>query len=62
MIIAAAGSAAHLAGVIAANTTLPVIGVPMGSSALNGMDALLSTVQMPEEFRWRRWRLIRPAR
>jgi 5-(carboxyamino)imidazole ribonucleotide mutase len=47
LIIAAAGAAAHLAGVMAANTTLPVIGVPMGSSSLNGMDALLSTVQMP---------------
>jgi phosphoribosylaminoimidazole carboxylase PurE protein len=47
VLIAAAGSAAHLAGVMAANTTLPVIGVPMGTSALNGLDALLSTVQMP---------------
>jgi 5-(carboxyamino)imidazole ribonucleotide mutase len=47
LIIAAAGAAAHLAGVMAANTTLPVIGVPMASSSLNGMDALLSTVQMP---------------
>ena len=47
VLIAAAGAAAHLAGVIAANTTLPVIGVPMGSSALNGLDALLATVQMP---------------
>lgn len=47
VIIAAAGAAAHLAGVIAANTTLPVIGVPMGTSSLNGMDSLLSTVQMP---------------
>ena len=47
VLIAAAGAAAHLAGVIAANTTLPVIGVPMGTSALNGLDALLSTVQMP---------------
>ena len=47
VIIAGAGGAAHLAGVIAANTTLPVIGVPMGTSSLNGMDALLSTVQMP---------------
>jgi len=47
VIIAAAGAAAHLAGVIAANTTLPVIGVPMGTSSLNGLDALLSTVQMP---------------
>ena len=47
VVIAAAGAAAHLAGVIAANTTLPVIGVPMGTSSLNGLDALLSTVQMP---------------
>jgi phosphoribosylaminoimidazole carboxylase PurE protein len=46
-IIVAAGGAAHLAGVVAALTTLPIIGVPMGSSALNGMDSLLSTVQMP---------------
>src|SRR5271169_577815 len=47
VLIAAAGAAAHLAGVIAANTTLPVIGVPMGTSSLNGLDALLATVQMP---------------
>ncbi|MCG8473832.1 MAG: phosphoribosylamine--glycine ligase, partial [Desulfobacterales bacterium] len=47
VIIAAAGHAAHLAGVMAAHTTLPVIGVPVDSSALSGMDALLSTVQMP---------------
>src|ERR1700683_134558 len=47
VLIAAAGAAAHLAGVIAANTTLPVIGVPMGTSTLHGLDALLSTVQMP---------------
>ena len=46
-IIAAAGMAAHLAGAIAANTTLPVIGIPIKSKALDGMDALLSTVQMP---------------
>ena len=46
-IIAAAGMAAHLAGAIAANTTLPVIGIPIKSGYLNGMDALLSTVQMP---------------
>jgi len=46
-IIAAAGMAAHLAGAIAANTTLPVIGIPCASSYLDGMDALLSTVQMP---------------
>jgi phosphoribosylaminoimidazole carboxylase PurE protein len=47
VIIAGAGWAAHLAGVIAAHTTLPVIGVPIDSSALKGIDALLSTVQMP---------------
>ena len=46
-IIAAAGKAAHLAGVLAAHTTLPVIGVPIKSSTLDGLDALLSTVQMP---------------
>ena len=46
-IIAAAGMAAHLAGAIAANTTLPVIGIPVKSKYLDGMDALLSTVQMP---------------
>ncbi|MDP4119040.1 MAG: 5-(carboxyamino)imidazole ribonucleotide mutase [Bacillota bacterium] len=46
-IIAAAGKAAHLAGAIAANTTLPVIGLPIKSSTLDGIDALLSTVQMP---------------
>lgn len=47
IIIAGAGMAAHLAGVIASHTTLPVIGVPIDSSPLNGLDALLSTVQMP---------------
>lgn len=46
-IIAAAGMAAHLAGAIAANTTLPVIGIPCKSTTLDGIDALLSTVQMP---------------
>ncbi len=46
-IIAAAGMAAHLAGAIAANTTLPVIGIPVASGNLGGIDALLSTVQMP---------------
>lgn len=46
-IIAAAGKAAHLAGAIAANTTLPVIGLPVKASTLDGLDALLSTVQMP---------------
>ncbi|MEO5357842.1 MAG: 5-(carboxyamino)imidazole ribonucleotide mutase [Nitrospirae bacterium YQR-1] len=47
VIIAAAGMAAHLAGAIAANTTLPVIGIPVKSGELNGLDALYSTVQMP---------------
>ena len=47
VIIAAAGMAAHLAGAIAANTTIPVIGIPCKSSNLDGIDALLSTVQMP---------------
>ncbi len=47
VLIAAAGKAAHLAGALAANTTLPVIGIPIKSSALDGLDALLSTVQMP---------------
>ncbi|MBE6576316.1 MAG: 5-(carboxyamino)imidazole ribonucleotide mutase [Ruminococcaceae bacterium] len=46
-IIAAAGKAAHLAGALAANTTLPVIGIPIKSSTLDGLDALLATVQMP---------------
>lgn len=47
VLIVGAGAAAHLAGVMAANTTLPVIGVPMATSTLKGLDALLSTVQMP---------------
>jgi len=47
-IIAAAGKAAHLAGAMAAGTTLPVIGIPVKSSTLDGLDALLSTVQMPQ--------------
>ena len=47
VLIAAAGMAAHLAGALAANTTLPVIGIPCASAVLDGMDALLSTVQMP---------------
>jgi phosphoribosylaminoimidazole carboxylase PurE protein len=47
VIIAGAGGAAHLAGVIAAHTTLPVIGVPIPSTSLQGMDSLLATVQMP---------------
>jgi len=47
VIIAGAGAAAHLAGAVAANTILPVIGVPLAATALNGLDALLATVQMP---------------
>ena len=47
VLIAAAGGAAHLAGAVAANTVLPVLGVPMDTSALKGLDALLATVQMP---------------
>ncbi|MFH1739664.1 MAG: 5-(carboxyamino)imidazole ribonucleotide mutase [bacterium] len=47
VLIAGAGAAAHLAGVLAAHTCLPVIGVPLGSSTLGGLDALLATVQMP---------------
>ena len=57
VLIAAAGMAAHLAGAIAANTTLPVIGIPCKGPALEGLDALLSTVQMPSwpprSWRWR---------
>lgn len=48
VIIAAAGKAAHLGGVLAAHTTLPVIGIPVKSSTLDGLDALLATVQMPQ--------------
>ncbi len=48
VILAAAGKAAHLAGVLAAHTTLPVIGIPIKSSTLDGLDALLATVQMPK--------------
>jgi len=47
VMIAGAGAAAHLAGAVAANTILPVIGVPLNATALNGLDALLATVQMP---------------
>lgn len=47
VLICAAGGAAHLAGVVAGNTTLPVIGIPVAGGALNGLDALLATVQMP---------------
>lgn len=47
VLLAAAGGAAHLGGVVAAHTTLPVIGIPVGGGKLNGLDALLATVQMP---------------
>jgi 5-(carboxyamino)imidazole ribonucleotide mutase len=47
VLLAAAGGAAHLGGVVAAHTTLPVIGIPVGGGSLNGLDALLATVQMP---------------
>ena len=53
--IVAAGAAAHLAGVVASYTTLPVIGVPINATPLNGMDALLSTVQMPSGDHGREW-------
>ena len=52
MIIAAAGKAAHLAGVLAAHTTLPVIGIPIKSSTLDGLDALLPRFRCPRAFRW----------
>jgi len=53
VIIVGAGGASHLAGVIAAETTLPVVGVPMATTTLAGLDALLSTVQMPRASPWR---------
>ena len=59
VIIAGAGHAAHLAGVIASNTCLPIIGVPIDSSALNGLDALLSTVRCPPGFPWLPWRSVK---
>ena len=52
VIIAGAGKAAHLPGVLAAFTPLPVIGVPIKSSTMDGLDSLLSIVQMPREYRW----------
>ena len=55
VIIAAAGKAAHLGGVLAANTPLPVIGIPMKTSDLGGMDSLLSTVQMRLFWQYRCW-------
>ena len=55
VLIAAAGGSAALGGALAAWSTLPVIGIPLASSELKGIDALLSTAQMPPEFRWRPW-------
>ena len=52
VILAAAGMAAHLGGVLAASTTLPVIGIPCSAKVLDGMDAMLATVMMPPVFRW----------
>ena len=52
IIIAGAGGSAHLPGMIAAQTSLPVLGVPIESKALNGIDSLLSIVQMPKECPW----------
>ena len=57
VIIAGAGGAAHLPGMTAAMTVLPVIGVPVQTKALGGVDSLYSIVQMPRAFRYRRWRL-----
>lgn len=59
--ICAAGLAAHLAGAVAGITTRPVIGVPIDGGPLKGLDALLSTVQMPVVYRWRPWRLAKPV-
>jgi len=61
VIIAGAGGAAHLPGMCAAKTHLPVLGVPVQSSMLSGVDSLLSIVQMPAGIRWRPWRSARPA-
>ena len=58
VIIAGAGGAAHLPGMVAAQTILPVLGVPVQSRALNGMDSLLSIVQMPGGVPVGRWRLV----
>jgi 5-(carboxyamino)imidazole ribonucleotide mutase len=61
-IIAGAGGAAHLPGMLAAKTLVPVLGVPVPATSLQGMDALLSIVQMPKGFRWRPLRLGAPVR
>ena len=59
--ICAAGMAAHLAGAVAARTLKPVIGIPVSGAAMGGMDALLSTVQMPPGFPWPPWPWTRPG-
>ena len=61
IIIVGAGAAAHLAGVIASQTILPVIGIPIDATALHGLDALLSTVQMPGGVPVAPWPLAKPA-
>ena len=61
VIIAGAGGAAHLPGMVAAKTNLPVIGVPVQSKALNGLDSLLSIVQMPEVFQLQLLQLVKPV-
>ena len=62
MIIVGAGAAAHLAGVIASQTLLPVIGVPIDATSLQGLDALFATVQMPGAFPSQRWPSARRGR
>ena len=59
IIIAGAGGSAHLPGMIASKTTLPVLGVPIQSKALDGMDSLLSIVQMPGEYLLALWQLVK---
>ena len=60
VLIAGAGAAAHLAGVVAAETMLPVIAVPIDATSMRGLDALLAMVQMPAGIRWRQWPLVWP--
>ena len=62
VIIAGAGGAAHLPGMVAAKTTLPVIGVPVKSRALSGVDSLYSIVQMPGVCLWRQWLSVKLVR
>ncbi len=61
VIIAGAGGAAHLPGMVASETVLPVIGVPIQSRALQGLDSLLSIVQMPGGIRWQPWQSVPPV-